>query len=40
MGEPSKVTYQCKHCNNIFFTLKEITEHKAMKGHREFVERK
>jgi hypothetical protein len=40
VGEQSRITYRCKSCNNIFFSMKEVTEHKAMTGHREFIERK
>ena len=40
MGEQSSVSYRCKSCNDVFFTIKEVTEHKAMTGHREFIERK
>jgi hypothetical protein len=34
------VSYVCKGCNNIFFTLSEVTYHKAMTGHQEYTEKR
>jgi hypothetical protein len=38
--EPLKASYLCKTCKALFFSLSEVTYHKAMTGHREYAENK
>ena len=38
--EDSKVSYSCKTCNCLFFSVAEVTYHKAMTGHGLYQERK
>jgi len=36
----SRVSYMCKTCNCLFFSMYDVTYHKAMTGHGVYAERK